>query len=117
MLVCLLGVAHKLQCLKVALARLVKHFAPQVMVSGVELAVEADGRRLGSAVDAVSQVVAVHRLLPPCLKYTHSGDQLVEQFGQLFFCGAKAALHGALCVAAFFCGGTAFFLQSCAGSL
>ena len=117
MLVCLLGMAHKLQCLQISLAGLVKHFAPQVVVSGIELAIKADGRGLCSAVDAVGQVVSVRRFLPAGLEHTYSGNQLVEQFGQLFLCGAKAALHGALCVAAFFCGGTAFFLQSCAGSL
>ena len=42
-LVGLLSVAHRLEGFQVALARFVQHFAPQVMVSGVKLAVKANG--------------------------------------------------------------------------
>ncbi|MNY70671.1 hypothetical protein D3C86_2088530 [compost metagenome] len=73
MLVSLLGVANELQGLQIALARLLKHLAPQVVVGRVELAVETDGRGLGSAVDAVGQVVAVLRFLPSGLEHAYVG--------------------------------------------
>ena len=107
----LLGVAHGFERFEVALARLVQHFAPQVVVGGVKLAVEADGGRLGGAVEAVGQVVAIGCFLATSLEHAHASYQLVEQVGQVLLGGALAAFHGALGVAAFFGGRVALFLQ------
>jgi hypothetical protein len=110
-LVGLLGVAYGFKGFEVALARLVQHLAPHVVVGGIKLAVEADGRGAGCTVDAVSQVVAVQGLLATGLEYANTCNEQLQQLGQLLLGGALPALHGALGVTAFLSGRTPLLLQ------
>jgi hypothetical protein len=45
-----------------------------LVVSGIELAVEANGRGLGCAVDAVGQVAAIGRLLSTGLEHPNASE-------------------------------------------
>ena len=78
-LVGFLGMAHSLQGFEVALAGLVQHLAPHVVVGRIELAVEADGGGPGCTVDTVGQVVAVGGFLSTGLEDTHTCHQQVQQ--------------------------------------
>lgn len=75
--------AHGFQRFEVGLARFIEDLAPHIVVSGIELAVEANGRGFGCAFDAVGQVIAIGRFLSTSLEHTNASNELVQQFGQL----------------------------------
>ena len=71
--------AHGFEGLKVALARLVEHFAPLVAIGHIKVFVQANGRGLGGAVDSVGQFIALKHLLAAGLEDTGTGKKRVEQ--------------------------------------
>ena len=72
---------------------------------------------LASAVQAVSQIVALASFLAAGLEHAHTSKQLVEQVFEFFFCIALTAFHRALGISAFFGGRNTLFAQCGASSI